>query len=216
MLENYLTDRRQRVVLNGQTPSCENIYASVSQNSVLGPLLFLISFNDLLDGLTSMCKIFADETSLFSKENDKSNPNTQLNSDLPKISKWAFQWNESFSPHTNKQAIEVYFSNKRDKGNYPPLHFNSTDVQATDSHKHLDLVLDSESYFNEHIDSKIAKCNKIIGLRKKLSQIFSTKSLLTIYKSFVRPNRDYTDIIYDKPLNESFEKIHYNTVLINN
>ena len=163
-----------------------------------------------------MCKIFADDTSLFSKVNDKRN--SQLNSDLAKISKWAFQWKMSFNPDPNKQAIEVCFSNKRDKGNYPPLHFNSTNVQVADSQKHLGLVLGSKLNFNEHIESKISKCNKIIGLMKKVSQIFSGKSLLTIYKSFVRPNLDYADIIYDKPLNKSFKKkidvIQYNAALI--
>ena len=96
----------------------------------------------------------------------------------------------SFNPDPNKQAIEVCFSNKGDKENYPPLHFNSINVQAADSQEHLDLVLDSKSNFNEHIESKITKCNKIIGLMKKLSQFLSKKSLLTIYKSFVRPNLD--------------------------
>ena len=124
----------------------------------------------------------------------------------------------SFNPDPNKQAIEVCFSNKCDKGNYPPLHFNSTNIQVVDSQKHLGLVLDSKLNFNEHIESKITKCNKIIGLMKKLSQFLSRKSLLTIYKSFVRPNLDYTDIIYDKPLNKSFkkkiERVQYNAALI--
>ena len=102
--------------------------------------------------------------------------------------------------------IEVSFSNNRDKGNYPPLHFNSTNVQVADSQKHLGLVLDSKLNFNEHIERKITKCNKIINLMKKLSRFLSRKSLVTIYKSFVRPNLGYADIIYDKPLNKSFEK----------
>ena len=88
----------------------------------------------------------------------------------------------------------------------PPLHFNSTNVQVADSQKHLRLVLDSKLNLNEHIESKITKSNKIIGLMKKLSQFLSREILLTIYKSFVRPNLDYADIIYDKPLNESFKK----------
>ena len=53
---------------------------------------------------------------------------------------------------------------------------------------------------------------------KKLSLTLSRKTLLTIYKSFVRPNLDYADIIYDKPLNESFkrkiEMVQYNAALI--
>ena len=67
-----------------------------------------------------MCKIFADDTSLFSKVIDKNNSNSQhdSDSDLAKTSKWAFQWKISFNPDPNKQAIEVSFSNKRDKENY--------------------------------------------------------------------------------------------------
>ena len=53
---------------------------------------------------------------------------------------------------------------------------------------------------------------------KKLSLILSRKSLLTIYKSFVKPNLDYADIIYDKPLNEPFkreiEMVQYNAALL--
>ena len=93
----------------------------------------------------------------------------------------------SFNPDPNKQAIKVCFSNKHNKENYPPLQFNSTDLQIADSQKHLGLTLDSNSNFNKPIESKIAKCNKIIGLMKKLSLALSRKSLLTIYKSFVRP-----------------------------
>ena len=53
---------------------------------------------------------------------------------------------------------------------------------------------------------------------KKLSLILSKKSLLTIYKSFARPNLDYADIIYSKSLNESLkrkiEMVQYNAALI--
>ena len=60
-----------------------------------------------------------------------------------------------FNPDPNKQAIEVCFSNKRDKGNYPSLHFNITNVQGVGSQKHLGLVLDAKLNFNEHTECKI-------------------------------------------------------------
>ena len=98
------------------------------------------------------------------------------------------------------------------------MQFNSSDVQIADSHKHLGLILDPKLNFNEHIESKITKCNKIIGLIKFFSLILHRKSLLTIYKSFVRPNLDYADIIYYKPLNESLKRkikmVQYNAALI--
>ena len=85
LMENYLTGRQQRVVLNGQNYSWKNVLAGVPQGSVLGHLLFLIYINDLPNGIESICKIFADDTLLFSKVKDATVSHTQLNNDLNKI-----------------------------------------------------------------------------------------------------------------------------------
>ena len=218
LMENYLTGRQQRFVLNGQNSSWKNILAGVPQGSVLGLLLFLIYINDLPNGIESICKMFADDTSLFSEVKDATVSHTQLNNDLNKLSKCAFQWKMLFNPDPSKQAIEISFSHKRDNVSYPSLVFNDNKVQLANSQKHLGLILDSKLDFNEHIDNKINKCNKVIGIMKRLSLILSRKSLLTIYKSFVRPNLDYADIIYDKPFNESFkrkiEMVQYKAALV--
>ena len=65
-MEDFLKERKQRVVLSGQVSTCKNINAGVPQGSILGPLLFLIYINDLTEGLTTNVKLFADDTSLFS------------------------------------------------------------------------------------------------------------------------------------------------------
>ena len=70
LLNNYLENRELRVALNGQTSEWRKIMSGVPQGSVLGPLLFLIYINDLPDGINSLCEIFADHTSLFSKVYD--------------------------------------------------------------------------------------------------------------------------------------------------
>ena len=69
----------------------------------------------------------------------------------------------------------------------------------------MGVVLDSKLDFSIHIEQKIRKCNKIIGLIRRLSVCLPRKALLTIYKSFVRPHLDYDDILYDKPGNLNFE-----------
>ena len=79
----------------------------------------------------------------------------------------------SFNPDQKKEAIEVYFSNKCDKGNYPLLRFNSANIQVADSQKDLGLLLDSKLNFNEHIESKITNCNKVIVLMKKVAQFIN-------------------------------------------
>ena len=130
LLKNYLQNREQRVVLNGQTSGWRKINSGVPQGSVLGPLLFLIYINDLPDGIISMCKIFADDTSLFSKVLDINKSVTELNTDLEKISQWAYQWKMQFNPDPNKQANEIIFSRKLVSNNlsYPPVKFNDNNI----------------------------------------------------------------------------------------
>ena len=66
------------------------------------------------------------------------------------------------------------------------------------------MYLDETSNFNLHIKEKMSKALKGIGIIKKLSKSLPRHSLVTIYKSFVKPHLDYGDKIYDQPNNESF------------
>ena len=84
-LTDFLTLRKQRVVLNSQLSSWSNIESGVPQGSILGPLLFLIYINDLSEGLTTNAKLFADDVSLFYVVDNINLSATNLNSDLSKI-----------------------------------------------------------------------------------------------------------------------------------
>ena len=124
-----------------------------------------------------------------------------------------------FNPDPNKQANEVIFSRKTNSNNlsHPPIKFNNNNISKCPHQKHLGIVLDSKVNFNAHVDQKIKKCNRMIGLIRRISINLPRNALLTIYKSFVRPHLDYGDILYDKPNNENFqsklEKVQYRTCL---
>ena len=124
----------------------------------------------------------------------------------------------SFNPDPNKQATDVLFSRKVNSENHPKLTFNGNQVQQCSSQKHLGLFLDNELNFNKHLDEKTNKCNKIIGVMKKLSPLVSRQSLLTIHKLFVRPIIAYAGITYDKPhigsFAEKIERVQYNACLV--
>ena len=205
LLTNYLYERYQSVVLNGQISSWELVKSAVPQGSVVGPLFFLIYINDLPDNLESNCKIFADDTSLFYKVFDKHVSRATLNKDLELINNWAFQWKMQFNPDRNKQVQELYFSKKAGNEKSLDLTFNKSNVASSPSVKHSGMLLDSRLNFNEHVQGKTNKCYKIIGLIKKFSIHLPREALLRIYKSFVRPNLDYGHIIFDQPNNESFK-----------
>ena len=63
IFEDFLRNRKQRVVLNGQKSNWKNINAGVPQGSILGPPQFLIYINDLAEHLSSNPKLFAHDTS---------------------------------------------------------------------------------------------------------------------------------------------------------
>ena len=130
LLSNFLRNRKQRVVLNGQSSSWADVTAGVPQGSILGPLLFLIYINDLADGLSSIAKLFADDTSLFSVVHNANTTAKELNNDLVKISNWAYQWKMSFNPDPSKQAQKVIFSRNLNNDYHPPLAFNNNNVSS--------------------------------------------------------------------------------------
>ena len=109
------------------------VNSGLPQGSVLGPLLFLIFINDLPDGIRS-CKIFANDTSLFSKVYDIDTSAKVLNSDLEKIGKWAFLWKMQFNIDPNKQANEVTFSTKTENSSHPPVAFNNRVIKKYPHH----------------------------------------------------------------------------------
>ena len=89
LIESFLRNRFQRVLLNGQTSKWLPVKAGVPQGSILGPLSFLIYINDLSDDLVSSVKHFAGDTSLFSVVRNSSISANELNNDLQIIIKWA-------------------------------------------------------------------------------------------------------------------------------
>ena len=141
-LLNFITDflRKQKVVVDGQRLSGTNVQAGVPQGYILGPLFFLIYFSDLSDGLSSNPKLFADDNSLFSVVQNINSTTNDLNSDLIKISDWAFQWKMILNPDPKKQTQEVIFSRKINKTDHPPIHLSDNLVKSSSTHKHLRMI----------------------------------------------------------------------------
>ena len=100
-------------------------------------------------------------------------------------------------------------------------------VSKEDVHKHLGPTLDSKLTFNNHINNKIKSTNKLIGILRYLSKYLPLKTLVGMYKAFVRPLLDYRDVIYHiphscnafdstislHPLMEWIEKVQYHAAL---
>ena len=156
--------------------------------------------------------MFADDTSPFSVIHDVDASSAILNNNLVKIQERIFHWKISFNSDRNKQAQEVIISKKTRKVFHTKLCFNDQSIERTVVHKS-----DEKLWFTNCINDKINKALKCVGLLRKLSALLPRESLLTIYKSIIRPHFNYFDVFYDQPLNESLsnriESVQCKTIL---
>ena len=115
---DYLTNRRQRVVLPGDCSDWTLTKAGVPQGSILGPLLFLIFINDLVSDIETNIRLFADDTSLCIIVETPQSAARKLNNDLSKIKAWASKWLVTFNPSKSESLL---ISQKRSNINHPDL-----------------------------------------------------------------------------------------------
>ena len=122
-----------------------------------------------------------------------------------------------FNPDSSKQANEIVFFRKANAVNHGTDYFNSVPVISQNFQKHLGFFLDSKLNFFDHINETIKKATKGVNVIRKRNLFLPRFSLLTIYKSSVRPHLDYGDVVYDQlsnsRLSDKIETIQYNAAL---
>ena len=84
MIEDFLHDRKQRVLLKGAHSAWSTITNRIPQSSVLGPILFTIYINDLPDVIENMLKLFADKTKVYAAVNN-TDERDSLQSDIDRL-----------------------------------------------------------------------------------------------------------------------------------
>ena len=108
----------------------------------------------------------------------------------------------SFNADPSKQAQEIIFSRKLRKISHLSVYFNNNPMEQVSSQKHLGIILDAKLNFQVHIKTLLTKAIKLLGYYESCKTA-CPGSLLTIFKSFVRPHLDYGDVIYDQSFNNT-------------
>ena len=171
-----------------------SIKAGVPQGSILGPLLFQVYINGIVENINSSIRLFADDTSLYIIVDDPIDSANQLNNDLQRIHLWAKTWLVTFNPAKSESVI---FSRKRNKPYHPPVFMNQTEIEEVTSHKHLGVVFSNDCSWHEHLGYIKSKAWTRINIMRKLKFKLDRRSLQTIYFSFIRPVIEYSDVVWD-------------------
>ncbi|MCP3849730.1 MAG: hypothetical protein GY694_05770, partial [Gammaproteobacteria bacterium] len=184
-IDSFLSNRTQQVKINNEFSNVSNVTSGIPQGSVLGPVLFTIFINDLPEHVNSLCKIFADDTKIYNIcENFKI-----LQGDLEALQFWSEKWQLFFNID---KCVCLHFGRKNPKVDYTiTCKGRSQALQESNEEKDLGVTFDTKLKFDQHINTVINKANKVLGLIKRNFKCMNKFTLITLYKSLVRPILEY-------------------------
>ena len=183
-IEQWLTDRRQRVIVDGEVSNWKSVLSGVPQGSVLGPILFLIYINDLDDSITSNVLKFADDTKLFRKVNTDGDKQ-HLQNDLDRLVKWSEKWQMLFNfgkckcLHTGHGNLNVNYK------------MGDTVLGTTVKEKDIGVTISADMKVSEQCGIAASKGNQILGLIRRNITYKGKKLIIPLYKAIVRPHLEY-------------------------
>ena len=202
-LKSYISERYQKVVLNGMESSLCFLESGVSQGSILGPLLFLILINDIVDEMECHINLFADDTCVQQKIIDMTSFD-KVNRDLQRLTGFGKQWLVSFNAIKTEYII---ISSKRNRLNHPDLFWNNDVLSEVDQHTHLGVSISNTLNWSAHINAAIAKADRRLSVIRRCQNVLPRSCKEMLYKTTIRPVLDYGDIIYDHCLKSESEAI---------
>jgi len=148
-IESFLSDRTQTVILNNSVSTAVNVTSGVPQGSVLGPTLFLLYINDIVDCIKhSQFTLFADDLKIF----NTSDKQALLQQDLENLSFWAKTWQMSIS--LTKTNV-LYLGNSNPKFRYSLDGVTLED--AGERCKDLGVLMSHSLSFSGHIQNIVSK-----------------------------------------------------------
>ncbi len=195
-VKEYLNERSQIVSVNGSKSDSGQVISGVPQGSVLGPLLFVIYINDLLDEIATDGLLFADDTKIFRQILTR-NDAEELQSDLNKLEEWTKTWLLRF----NTDKCHVLTLGKLENIMYTHRYtLGGNELEHVFEEKDLGVFVDSELSFDEHIATKVKKANQIVGLIRRSFDYLDDKMFVKLYTALVRPHLEYAQCVWSPHL----------------
>ena len=175
---SYLNKRKQKVFVNGVESDFLKVNSGVPQGSILGPVLFLVYINDIVNATNYFSiRLFADDTSLTAAGKDLDLLLQRINAELPAIYKWLCS--NRLTLNLSKTKYLVFQPRQKVNSNlHPPLKIADQYLEQSYNIKYLGLVIDYFLSWHDqfdHISSKISKSVNIIVFKTQF--FFQTQVL---------------------------------------
>ncbi len=192
-IKAFLTTRKQRVKINDSLSDWEEVLSGIPQGSVLGPLLFIIFINDLVDQCENGASIylFADDAKIY-KHVSKLEDKTVLQQCVDSFMKWTDRW--LVKVNVNKCKVMSFYNrtslNVKTEATYM---MGPSQLESVDNMKDLGVIFDANLKFTDHINDKVNKAYGMLGIIKRNFRGMSRNCLVMLYKAMVRSHLEYAN-----------------------
>ena len=190
-IKSFLTNRKQRVLVNGIASGWHDVISGVPQGSVLGPILFVIYINTLVDVVQhSDLFLFADGNKLF-KIIFNDEDTVLLQKDIDSMFSWTLNYLLLFHPN---RCFTMHISSKLNETITHAYTMNNRILENKSELKDLGILIDEHLKFSNHIAEKVNKANQIMGLIRRTFVHLDMYNFNLLYKSLVRLHLEYGNI----------------------
>ena len=207
-IENVLTKRKHRVVVDGEMSSFGDVLSGVPQGTVLGPLLFLLHINDLPAHVKSKIRLFADDCLLYRAIKNLRDLEI-MQEDLASLELWAESWRMKFN--ASKCYVMSLHRTQTPKTKFYQL--NGHILQKVTENPYLGLIIRDDLKWSTHISKTCAKANSTLGFIKRNLRNCDSHFKETAYVSLVRSVLEYSCSVWDPHYDQditSVEKVQRN------
>ena len=192
---SYLKRRKQNVKIDDICSSFQTLLSGVPQGSVLGPILFNIFLNDLLNVLTkSQLYNFADDNTISAKASKVEDLIKILQSESELAVKW-FRDNNMIVNPDKFQAIILQKGNNKNK-NHKTLAIENIEISTAKTVELLGLTIDNRLNFEEHISTLCKKASLQLNAISRLQNYMNQKEREAIINSFIYSNFNYCPLVW--------------------
>ena len=196
----WLSDRRQRVCIDGEYSEWVEVTSGVPQGSVLGPILFIVYINDLDCNVISKLDKFADDSKLGKSLRSQDDVEC-LRKDLANMEKWSNDWQMKFN--TDKCTV-MHLGRNNMASQYI---LNDKKLKESESERDLGVIIDKNLKFSDHCNKVANTANVTLGMIRRTINCKSKSIITRLYKALVRPQLEYCVQAWRPYLKKDIEKI---------
>ena len=200
----FFSNCTQIVSVKDSHSNSTNFTSGVPQGSVLGPTLFLLYINDIVDSIQSDVRLFADDSMIYRSISSESDHHI-LQSDLNTISKWCIDW--SMELNTIK-CRQIAITNKCKSSSFV-YHLLGKAVPQTSSHDYLVVTITHDLRWNTHCANIANKSNKVLGIICRNLKPCSKPVKKRAYETLVRPKVEYASEAWNPHTDQDVNKIEH-------